>query len=258
MRKIEVVTPDDMPIRADYAAPRCRVTGSVRSRTASPTGSSIWMLTAELDAGSSFSWDVRHGDEALFVQRGELSVDGRICPEGGAVVIEANALPTLTATAPTRLVHMGPRDAAPPVDGLHGPAKPAGGKVHVVGPRGTFEDLDDERESRFFADATCPSCRLWLLYTSRSFAFESQVHSHSQDELILMLHGEIQLGSLRLTPGSSIFIAANQPYSFRAGEQGFGFLNYRRDASEMTTRSTGDKLVEAGASAGFTPVNDLR
>ncbi len=99
---------------------------------------------------------------------------------------------------------------------------------------------------------------MWLLYTSRNFAFESQVHSHSQDELILMLHGEIQLGSLRLPPGSSVFIAANQLYSFRAGEQGFGFLNYRRDASEMTTRSTGDKLVEAGAVTGFTAVNDLR
>ena len=258
LRKIEVVTSDEMPIQADYAAPRCRATGSVRSRAASPGDASIWMLSAELEAGSTLSWDAPHGDEALFVQHGQLSVDGRICPEGGAVVIEANARPTLTATAPTRLLHMGPRDDAPPVDGLYGPAEPAGDEVHVVGPRGRFEDLDEGRESRFFADATCPSCRLWLLYTSRSFAFESQIHSHSQDELIYILHGEIRLGSLRLTPGSSVFIAANQLYSFRAGEQGFGFINYRRDASEMTTRSTGAKLVEAGAVTGFTAVNDLR
>ena len=81
---------------------------------------------------------------------------------------------------------------------------------------------------------------------------------NEEDELIYMLHGEIRLGSLRLTPGSSVFIAANQLYSFRAGEQGFGFINYRRDASEMTTRSTGAKLVEAGAVTGFTAVNDLR
>jgi quercetin dioxygenase-like cupin family protein len=258
MRKIEIVTPDEMPMGKGYAAPRCRVTGSVRSRTASPGGASIWMLAAEFDAGSSLSWEARHGDEALFVQQGELSVDGRSCPEGGAVVIEANALPTITAPAPTRLLHMGPRDDAPPEGGLYGPPQPAGGGVHVVGPRGTFEELDDQRETRFFADATCPSCRLWLLYTARNFAFDSQVHSHSQDELIYVLHGEIQLGSLRLLPGSSVFIAANQLYSFRAGEQGFGFINYRRDASEMTTRSTGKKLLEAGAATGLIPVNDLR
>jgi hypothetical protein len=220
-------------------------------------GVSIWMLTAEVSAGSTFMWDARHGDEALFVQRGELAVDGRTCPEGGAVVIEADARPEVIATLPTRVVHMGPRDDAPPVDGLYGPAKAARRKVHVVGPRGTFEALEEGRETRFFADATCSTCRLWLLYTARDFAYESRIHSHSQDELIHLLHGEIEVGSLRIGPGSTVFIAANQPYHFRASEMGFGFLNYRRDASEMTVRSTGHKLVEAGALNGFTPVNDV-
>lgn len=171
------------------------------------------------------------------------------------VVVEANAVPRIMASVPTRVVHMGPRDDAPPTDGLYGPAKPAGGHVHVVGPRGTFEAQGEPgRETRFFADATCVSCRLWLLYTARRFAYESPIHSHSQDELIHVLEGEIRLGTLRVGPGSTLFIAAHQPYHFTSGEQGFGFLNYRRDASEMTTRSTGDTLVEAGATAGLIPV----
>lgn len=258
MHKIEVMEADAVPMQQDYAAPRCRAGGSARSRPASPAGASIWMLTAELDAGSSLVWEPSHGDEALFVECGELAVDGRSCPEGGAVVVEANALPTLTAPVPTRVVHMGPRDAAPPSDGLHGPANPGGGNVHVLGPRGTFESMGEGSETHFFADATCPSCRLWLLRTARSFAYESRVHSHSQDELIYMLSGEIHVGSLRLGPGSTIFIAADQPYHFRAAEEGFVFLNYRRDASHMTVRSTGEKLLEAGVARGLTPVDDLR
>lgn len=258
MRKIEIVSPHTLPLQTDYAAPRCRVTGSVRSRPASPAGAPIWMLCAELEAGAVLRWEACHGDEALYVQRGELAVDGRSCPEGGAVIVESNARPTLTARVATQLVHMGPRDDAPPADGLYGPAKPGGQNVHVVGPRGTFEAREEGRDTRFFADATCPSCRLWLLYTSRSFACEIPVHSHSQDELIHLLEGEIQLGSLRAGPGDSVFIAADQLYHFRCAEEGFAFLNYRRDASEMTLKSTGHKLVEAGHATGLTAVNDLR
>ena len=259
MRKIEVVTPDVLPTQADYPAPHCHVSGSVGGRPASPEGASIWMMTADLEAGSTLSWEDRHGDEALYVQRGELEVDGRTCPEGGAVIVEADAQPTLKATVQTHVVHMGPRDDSPPRDGLYGPAKPSRAKnVHVVGPRGIFEAREEGRETRFFADATCPSCRLWLLYTSRDFAWGTDIHSHSQDELIHLLQGEIHVGSLCLGPGTTVFIAADQPYQFRAGDQGFAFINYRRDASEMTVRATGEKILEAGAAAGLTPVLDDR
>jgi hypothetical protein len=95
MRKIEVVRADERQMRAGFPALRCRLTGSARSRTASPTGASIWMLTAELDEGSTLSWDARHGDEALFVERGELSFDGRICPGSGQMALEVGRVATL-------------------------------------------------------------------------------------------------------------------------------------------------------------------
>ena len=258
MRKIEIVSPDAMPLQADYAAPRCRAEGPAQSQPASPPGLSIWMLRAQLAADTALRWDERHGDEALYVQSGELSVDGRTCPEGGAVILEANARPTVSAQVATQVIHMGSREDAPPADGLYGAPEPGGGQVHVVGPRGTFEAREEDRDTRFFADSTCPTCRLWLLYTARESASESPVHSHSQDELIHILRGEIRIGSLRAGPGASVFIAADQLYHFESGETGFAFLNYRRDASEMTVKPTGEKLLEAGLARGLIAVDDLR
>lgn len=252
MRKIEVVKLGSVTDRTTYCAPHCRAEGSVVSRPASPPEVSLWMLTAELGVGTTLRWDARHGDEAIFVSRGELEVDGRICPTGGAVVIEADARPTVIVRAPARVVHVGSRADASARDEDPAGMSCAGGNVHVVGPRGTFEaPAEAGRETRFFADASCPTCRLWLLYTARAFLFESPIHSHSQDELIHVLHGEISLGSLSVRPGETLFIAANQPYQLRSGEAGFGFLNYRRDASEMTTRPGGEKTVESGVAAGF-------
>ena len=214
--------------------------------------------------GPRIGWEPSHGDEALFVESGVLAVlDGedRLCPAGGAIVIEAAGRPDGRGPGreprdphggARRRRHDGRRHRRPPVDPDDRPAP----RVHVIGPRGTFEALEPGRETRFFADATCPTCSLWLLYTARSFAYESPVHSHSQDELIHVLRGEVRIGSLVAGPGASIFIAAHQPYQFRSGPEGFAFLNYRRAASEMTIRGTGEKIVEAGAATGMTRVSE--
>lgn len=268
MRKIEVVKAGSRSATDREQVPHCRVEGAFRCEPASPPGVSIWMDRLRLDAGTSIRWAPPHGDEALFVERGELAVldpAGGIAPAGGAIVIEAQAGPTVEARAETWLLHMGAREdgtaavgvgsnasstASPTREGRSAP------RVHVIGPRGTFEALEPGRETRFFADATCPTCSLWLLYTARSFAYESPVHSHSRDELIHVLRGEIRIGSLAAGPGDSIFIAADQPYRFHSGPEGFAFLNYRRSASEMTIRTTGERIVENGAATGMARVVD--
>jgi quercetin dioxygenase-like cupin family protein len=264
VRKIEVVSADPCSTPGRELAPHCRVKGPFRSGSASPPGASLWMDRVLLDAGTSIRWEASHGDEALFVESGALAVLGeeeRLCSAGGAIVIEAQAGPTVEARAESRVIHMGAREGlSSTVDVRPGPSldhedRPAP-RVHVIGPRGTFEALEPGRETRFFADATCPTCSLWLLYTARSFAYESPVHSHSRDELIHVLRGEVRIGSLVAGPGTTIFIAADQPYQFRAGTEGFAFLNYRRAASEMTIRTTGERIVENGASTGMMHVLD--
>jgi hypothetical protein len=65
--------------------------------------------------------------------------------------------------------------------------------------------------------------------------FESQVppnltapvHSHDEDEIIYILKGEMVFGSNSYPKGSSIFVAANTRYGFRAGPEGVRFLNFR-------------------------------
>lgn len=80
------------------------------------------------------------------------------------------------------------------------------------------------------------SLRIFELGTESSpQLFESQmlpnavapIHSHDQDEIIYILDGEMILGTEHLKKGSSLFIAANARYGFRAGSQGVRFLNFR-------------------------------
>lgn len=244
MPKIERTRPEDVSSHSRHLAPSCRAQGRVTSRLLSPEHASLWLVASALAAGTRLVWDPQHGDEALYVQPGggALRVDGRPCTARAAVVIEAGACPVVECETDTRVLHFGSH-APPPAAG--------GGRVHVTTARGSWELLEPGRETRFFADASCDSCRAWLLYTARAQAFESQVHSHSQDELIHVLEGEICLGSLRIGPGETLFIAADQLYQLRAGDAGFAFLNYRRDASHMRVRGREERLLESGATTGM-------
>lgn len=53
------------------------------------------------------------------------------------------------------------------------------------------------------------------------------VHAHLHDEIVYVVAGEMVVGNKALKPGSSIFVAANTLYSFKAGPNGLRFLNFR-------------------------------
>jgi quercetin dioxygenase-like cupin family protein len=55
-------------------------------------------------------------------------------------------------------------------------------------------------------------------------------HAHLRDEIIFVVEGALILGSRVLLPGSSVYIAANTLYSFRAGPEGVHFVNFRPTA----------------------------
>ena len=88
MRKIEILNPDRSSPSEPSITPQGRVIGPGQSWPASPPGASLWMTAVELASGSKLRFDRPHGEEALFVERGELVVDGRVCLPGSAVVIE--------------------------------------------------------------------------------------------------------------------------------------------------------------------------
>jgi quercetin dioxygenase-like cupin family protein len=228
----------------------------LRSRPLSPSDWPLWGARATLDAGATLQWDTEHGDEAIYVLEGALEMDGKRCPAQGSVIVEAGVPATVTAAEPTTIVHFGPRDTAPPAGGRNGPAAP-GERVHMIGPGGVWASRDDVRDTRMYADSTCPTCRATIFYTSRAEPYVSAGHSHSQDELIHMLWGEINVGKRKLTAGDTIAIPADLRYGFRSGPDGFGFLNYRPDASVQSFERGGEPRIEGGKANGMNEVNDV-
>ena len=52
-------------------------------------------------------------------------------------------------------------------------------------------------------------------------------HAHLYDEIIFVIGGQLILGSRVLEAGSSVFIAGETLYSFKAGPEGVHFVNFR-------------------------------
>ena len=64
-------------------------------------------------------------------------------------------------------------------------------------------------------------------------------HTHSQDEVIYVLDGELALGDQTCGPGTVIFVKGNTEYAFTSGQQGVRFLNVRPAPTE--TQSKGEE-----------------
>jgi quercetin dioxygenase-like cupin family protein len=252
VKGLAIIEGEQSSIRDAHPVPGHGIEGTARYRLVSPDDSSLWMVRIDADAGSTLQLPTTKGDEAIYVLTGALAVDSERCPEGGTVVIESGARPRIDVVEDSALLHMGPRDPRGPTDGLNGPIQGSADHTHVVGPAGWLAVSDDHRDSRYYADSTCPTCRLTLLYTSRSSAYQSATHSHSVDELIHVLWGELQLGSHRVGRGDTLAIDADRRYGFRT-PGGFGFLNYRADASQQTIDPAAPPILEGGLVHGFSP-----
>jgi len=226
----------------------------------SPDPYSLWMTVSELDDGATIEWDDAHGDDGLYVIRGTLEVDGASCPTDGAVIVESGVACTARAVGVTTVVHCGAQDAAPPVDGLYGAPDAQGHCVHVVGDRGWFASGNRERVAvRWFADSTCPTCRIALFHVWRSEGgVRDRSHTHTQDELIYLLAGSVIIGGVEHGPGTCLAIPALTRYSLMSGEDGFAILNYRRDVSVQAYRPGEPEELEGAIARGGAPVNDFR
>ena len=67
-------------------------------------------------------------------------------------------------------------------------------------------------------------------------------HSHTEDEIILVVDGELRAGSHVVGPGGTMYVPGGTVYSFRAGPDGLRFFNFRPrlDATYRTARETLD------------------
>jgi quercetin dioxygenase-like cupin family protein len=239
----------------------CSATGVRWSRLGSPEDYPLRLAVTELDDGGTLSWGTDHGDEAVYVMEGGLDVDGHVAPADGAVIIESGVAAKATAVGTTRVAHFSPERSDPPLDGLYGPPSAEGHTVHVLGPGAWYASGGRENVvARWFADATCPTCRVQLLHVARNGASNGQgpAHSHTQDEIIHVLHGSVMLGKKALTAGMSLCIPADIRYRISGGPDGYAFLNFRRDVSEQVYGGDRATELEGGLARGGVLVNDFR
>jgi hypothetical protein len=128
-----------------------------------------------------------------------------------------------------------------------------------VGPNGRFTSgRRDGTFARWYADSTCPTCRLCLLQVERASARVGPTHHHSEDEIIFVIGGAVGFGARWLEPGTALFIAANTRYQIRTGDAGYRFLNYRRDLSQQIYDPSDPPQLESALARGGVEVGDLR
>ena len=229
----------------------------VGARRVSPADYPLWMTEADLPAGTPMRWNRPHGEEAVFVKAGELRLgDGRIAMAGSVIVMEAAATTSAAATVASTVLVMGTTGGRRPSGGPVGDAAPDGARVHLIGPRGIAEwARPPTKFTRYYTTATCPTCRLMLMYSACEQHYSSAVHSHTADELIHVLKGKIRVGSQWAEPGDTLAIPADVRYRFTTGPDGYGFLNYRADASYYVDVG-GARQLEAGGGGQFVFTGD--
>ncbi len=235
-------------LESGYLAPSCKAEGTVRSALFQPDGYSLWELEAELGASSELRWDEDHGDEVVFVLAGELELDGAVCVPQTTVIVEAGVPATARAVSDARILHFGPATRDAPMDGLLGPALDVGRQVHIVGPEDAPQvGSGDGPGAMYYADSSCPTCRVAFFEVHCGTAHVVSSHTHSQDEIIRVMSGELRVGRVRVSAGMSVAIPGEHRYGFRTPGP-YSFLNYRRDAS-LYVASPGSTPIMEGAEA---------
>jgi mannose-6-phosphate isomerase-like protein (cupin superfamily) len=252
MQTAQLSNPAGAAPATTYGAPHCDSRGPARGLLFHPDGFSLWSVVGELDRGAVLEWGADHGDEAVYVVSGGLDcADGRVTA-GSTLIIEAGVPTAVRSSEFTRLVHVGPISPASPAEGILGPADGDGRGIHVV----TAHDASkihfggrDNATSVYFRDGTCPTCRItFFLYDGSVFTdgYVGVSHTHSEDEIMHVLEGELHVGPLVVGPGTSIAVPRSLRYSFRT-EGPFRYLNYRADVSIAVVRPGSDPVLETVA-----------
>lgn len=239
-----------------YEAPFCTRRGEGRSAGFFPEGYSLWRIVGALGAGAELEWGSEHGDEGLYILKGQLEIGGTVVTAGSAVIIEAGVAATVRALDDTSVVHMGPSSLHAPTEGPLGPAADSGRGVHLIGAdRAAHRSSPGYPEMTYFTDGSCRTCRIafFMADFTGGEGYQGKSHMHSEDEIIHVLRGVLQVGPLRVEPGMSIAVPKNRRYRFRT-DGPFCFINYRANAATMVRGRTSEATLEVVYPAGTDPI----
>ena len=133
-----------------------------------------------------------------------------------------------------------------------------GGK-HLLGPVGWYRSgSPGGSQATCFADSTCEGCDIALFRVERDTpGARGRSHSHSVDEIIVLVEGEIRLGSHELPLHHAVFIPADTRYAITSGATKHAFLNYRPTASIQHYDGDAVTLPENGLGRGGELVGDI-
>lgn len=186
-------------------------------------GLAVWQQ--EFPEGGKIVFSGPQEDHVLYVVEGQLRMGERSVVQEGVISVGRNARVEIEADAGTLLIHyVG--------DAATRPDKP-GGCVHVLSDQGLLR-FEDEREGYhrvaiLYADSDCPNCSVWLHKQNNAAGKFTYPHSHSVDEIINILEGDLIFGVRTFSAGASIAVQKDAFYSFRTGPRGLVFLNFRQD-----------------------------
>ncbi|EJL27475.1 hypothetical protein [Novosphingobium sp. AP12] len=183
----------------------------------------------DLEPGERFEVDAREADTVLYILSGGVGSCGCSLPAGSSLIAERTASATVQA---------GFEGASIFVFSATEPGRGEGGHVHLL-PRARVPSCERVSEQSdtggaIYADSDCPTCEVWL-HENHFAGAEAPtleeaargIHSHSEDEVIVVLSGQMRLGPKLVGPGTALAIAADTLYSFTAGPEGLSFINFR-------------------------------
>jgi redox-sensitive bicupin YhaK (pirin superfamily) len=181
----------------------------------------LLLWNCALESGAALRFERPSVGHVLYVAAGLARVGDQVIEPGGVAVVERGAALSLEA-AGQRTVVLDFHRREPSNDDR------AGGHVHVIPP------LTPERENpatgmrySLFTDSTCPTCTLWMHHVEFPAGAYGPPHLHTEDEIIVVVGGELHVGNRKLPAGSALAIDEDTVYSFRTGEEGVAFVNFR-------------------------------
>ena len=233
MAKVAVVGPERAREVASVAGQAG--TGKLRAYV-DGAGNSIHLHLAELGAGESVTVGPMAGDCAAYVWQGAVSAGGAALDMGSSAIVERGAVLELIGGVAGAQVLLFSGTGAEAGEGGH---------VHL---------LPVDRVPRMAPEAGSSGVSAVWLHENHfpagmdlsAEAAERGVHSHTEDEIIFVIGGEIRLGSRIYGPGTALAIAADTLYGFTAGPLGLSFVNFRAAMPGMISFAHGAQISETG------------
>jgi quercetin dioxygenase-like cupin family protein len=217
--------------------------------------SSLHLYLLEIDKGQTLQIEAAPTDRVIYVWRGGVEAGERRLSAGSSIVVEHGRTFAIHGIDDqSQILVFAAADASS--------QSKAGGHVHLLPaervPR--IQRTETTTGGGMHADSGCLTCAVWLHENSFpgrvdvSAEDEARgIHSHTEDEIIFVIDGEIRLGARICGPGTALAIAANTMYSFTAGSAGLRFVNFRAAEPSDIHFADGRSMSETGYWRGILP-----